>query len=102
MVIDGGIARLALVEVRDIDLLVCAGLPRLKVHVLLPGVCIVVGVQTRLAAPEEDVILRAAERTTEPTVADIVALPDALAPAEAVNAAEEAPPGISTEAGTVT
>jgi len=84
------------------DLLVDAGLPRLNVHVLLPGVCIVAGVQIRLAVPEADVILRAVERTTEPTVADMVALPEALAPADAVNAAEEAPPDITTEAGTVT
>jgi len=88
--------------VRDMDLLVDAGLPKLKVHVLLPGVCIVAGVQIRLAAPEADVIFRTADRTSDPTVADMVALPEALAPTEAVNTAEEAPPGIKTDAGTVT
>ncbi len=102
MVTDCGTVRPALVEVRDMDLLVDAGLPKLKVHVLLPGVCIVAGVQIRLAVLEAAVILRTAERTTEATVADMVALPEALAPAEAVNTAEEAPPAIRTEAGTVT
>lgn len=102
MVIDCGTVTTPLVDVRDMVLLVDAGLPRLKVHVLLPGVCIVAGVQIRLAAPEADVTLRAIERTTEPTVADMVALPEALAPTDAVNAAEDAPPGIETDAGTVT
>jgi hypothetical protein len=102
MVMDRGTVKLGFVEVSDIDLLDVAGLPRLKVQVLVPGVCIVAGVQIKLAALEEGVILRFVERTTEPTVADIVALPKALAPAEAVNPAEEAPPGIATEAGTVT
>ncbi len=102
MVIDRGTVKLGFVEVSDIDRLDVAGLPRLKVQVLVPGVCIAAGVQIKLAALEEGVILRFVERTTEPTVADIVALPKALAPAEAVNPAEEAPPAIATEAGTVT
>ncbi len=102
MVIDRGTVRLALVEVRDMDLVVVAGLPKLNVHVLLPGVCIEAGVQIRLAALEEDVIVRLVERITEPTVTDIAALPEALAPAEAVNPAEAAPPGMNTVAGTVT
>jgi hypothetical protein len=102
MAIDGGTVTRALVDVRDIALLVDAGLPRLKVHVLPPGVCIVAGVQIRLAAAEADVMLRAAERTTEATVADMVALPEALAPTDAVKTAEEAPPDIKTDAGTVT
>ena len=102
MVIDCGTVTPALVEVRDMGLLVGAGLPRLNVHVLLPGVCIVAGVQIRLAALDAVVILMAADRTAEPTMADMVTLPEALAPADTVNAAEEAPPDITTEAGTVT
>jgi hypothetical protein len=102
MVTDCGIVRLGLVEVRDMELLVCAGLPRLRVQVLVPGVCIVAGVQIKLAALEEGVIVRAVERMTEPSVTEIVARPEALAPAEAVNTADEAPPATKTEAGTVT
>jgi hypothetical protein len=101
MVTDCGTVRLGLVEVRGMELVVCAGLPRLRVQVLAPGVCIVAGVQIKLATLEEVAIRRVAERMTEPSVTEMIALPEALAPAEAVNTAEEAPPAIKTEAGTV-
>jgi hypothetical protein len=102
IVIDCGIVTLGLVEVRDIILVDCAGLPRLNVHVLEPGVCIVAGVHIRFAEPEEGAMTRPAERTAAPTVTEIVAMPEALAPAEAVNTPAVTPPGIKTEAGTVT
>ena len=69
---------------------------------LVPGVCIVLGVQTRLEPPVAGEMVRVAERTTPPAVAVMVAVPDALAPATAVNPAEEAPDGTDTEVGTLT
>jgi hypothetical protein len=43
-----------------------------------------------------------AERTIAPTVAVMVALPDALAAATALKPADDAPAGIATDAGTLT
>ena len=53
MVTDGGTDRLALLELREKLEFVAAGLPRLIVHVLLPGVWMLAGLQTKvaLAAP---------------------------------------------------
>lgn len=58
--------------------------------------------QIRLGAFEGAEILSIAPRETDATVAVIVALPLALAPAEAVNTAEAAPAGTETVAGTTT
>ncbi len=102
MVTACGTVRLGLLEVSDMDLLEVAGLPRLNVQVLDPGVWIEEGVQSRLAPEEAAVTFRVVERTTAPIVADIVELPDALAATDAVNPADEAPGGISIEEGTVT
>jgi len=44
-----GRVRLVLDESREIDVLACAGLVSVRVHVPVPGVWIVVGVQTKLA-----------------------------------------------------
>lgn len=97
-----GIVTVALDDVNGIAVLDGAGLPKLSVQVLVPGVWIEVGEQARLAAPDAAVIVRLADRTMAPAVAVMVALPDALAATEALNPAEDDPAGIASEAGTVT
>jgi hypothetical protein len=49
IVTDGGTDRLVLVELREKVEFVAAGLPRLMVHVLLPGVWMLAGLQTKVA-----------------------------------------------------
>ena len=48
MVMDGGKVRLALVEVSDTSRLVCGAMPSVNVHVVVPGVCMIEGLQIRL------------------------------------------------------
>lgn len=102
IVTEVGTVRLVLDDVSGIVVADCAGLPRLNVHVLEPGVCIVAGVQTRFGLLDAAVILSAAMRVMAPAVAVIVALPVALADAAAVKLADKAPMGTMTEAGTPT
>lgn len=102
MVTDAGTVRLELVEVRPITWVDCAGLPRLNVQVLDPGVCMDAGVHTRVGVLDAAEMLSEVPRTTPAIVAVIVAVPDALAPAEAVKPADVAPAPKDTEPGTVT
>lgn len=60
------------------------------------------GEQTIFGTPEGGVMVSVAVRATPPMAAVIVALPDALAPTEAVNPPVDAPAAIDTEAGTRT
>ena len=60
------------------------------------------GEHTRLGALDACVMVSVADRTMAPTVAVMVALPEALAATAAVKPADEAPAGIARDAGTVT
>ena len=101
IVIEAGMVTLPLEEVRATTVFDCAGLPRLKVHVLEPGVWMVAGEQTRLAVLA-GVMVRDVERVADPTVAVMDALPEAFALAEALKVADDCPARIVAEAGTVT
>ena len=103
MVIDGGIVTLVLEELSVTVVLACAALPRLKVHVLTPGVWMVAGAQIKLAGLAAGVMVSAIVRMTEPAAAEIVAPPlEALAATVAVTLADVEPAGIMTEPGTLT
>lgn len=91
IVIEDGMVTRELEELSEIRVLDCAGLPRLKVHVLEPGVWILVGEQTRLGPVEDGVIVRVDVRVAAPAVAVMVALPEAVAATAAVKAADDAP-----------
>ena len=102
IVIEFGMVTVALEDVNAITVLVCAALPRLNVHALVPGVWMDAGEHTRLGPLDAGVMVRVAERTIAPRVAVMVALPDAFAAAAALKAADDAPAEIATEPGTVT
>ncbi|MBI3721494.1 MAG: hypothetical protein HY248_02990, partial [Fimbriimonas ginsengisoli] len=84
MEMDGGIVTLAFDELTGTSVFACTAVPRLRVHELEPGDCMVAGVQIRLAAPGDAVMLRVAARTMAPALADMVTLPEALAATAAV------------------
>ena len=102
MVTPFGIVTVGLDDVKAMVVVDCAALPRLKVHTLEPGVWMVAGEQTRLAAEDAAVMVSVDVRTVPPKEAVIVALPDALAPAEALKFADEAPAATGIELGTLT
>lgn len=60
------------------------------------------GEHTRLAAEDAGVMVSVAVRTTPPRPAVMVALPVALAPAEALKFADDAPADMAIELGTIT
>jgi len=102
MVTPFGIVTVGLEDVKAIEVVDCATLPRLKVHALEPGVWMVDGEQTRLGAAEAGAMVSVDVRTIPPSDAVIVALPEALAATEALKFAEAAPAAIGMEPGTVT
>ena len=97
-----GIVTVGLDDVSAIAVVDCAALPRLNVHALEPGVWMVAGEQTRLGAEDAGDMVSVDVRTIPPKDAVIVALPDALAPADALKLAEEAPAATGIELGTLT
>jgi len=102
MVMEFGMVTLALVDISAISVFVCAGLLRVNVHVLEPGVWMVVGEHTRLAVLDAGLMVIVAVRVAEPAVAVMVALPVALALAAALKPADDCPAAIMTDAGTFT
>ena len=103
MVMDGGKIRLLLVDVIATNRLVCGATLSLNVHVVVPGVWRMEGLQTRLGAFGFAPIVSVVVTVVAPKVADRFAESlDALAADAAVNVADRFPAEITTEPGTVT
>lgn len=103
IVMDGGTVRLGLDEESNIRVLNGAGLCRLRVQLVMPGVWTVEGAHTMPAFPPAAAIVSTVERTTDVALANMFAMPP-VAPiaAVAVTVAEVLPARIRIVPGKLT